>query len=93
MVGCAARSAMDMMGHVSLRVAGFALSMGQRVEHSSVGVELDGFFRVFVFYRGHVRVFYPSVVTLTFWHFSFFSFFLFFHCVCFIVTLNIHMEL
>ena len=43
-------------GKASLRAAGFALFVGQRVAHSSTGVKLDGFFRVFVFYRGHVCV-------------------------------------
>lgn len=90
MVGCCRMQCDENDGKVSLRVAGFALSVGELVRHSSVGVELDGFFRVFVFYRGRASYVLSFGCYVYVLHFSYF---LFFHRVCFIVTLNTHMDL
>jgi len=76
-------------GKVSLRVAGFALFVGQRVAQSSVGVKLDDFWRVLVFYCGHVRVCFTLRLVRLRLAFLVLLFLSFFHRVCIIVTLNI----
>ena len=56
MVGWLRRSAMETMERFHFVWLSVRCFVGQRVVHSSVGVYLECFFRVLVFYYGHVRV-------------------------------------